>query len=267
MPMQFKNWSELNKNAFLSVQQFADLQNTFFKNLTQKQLDMVGLYMESGAKQLRAFSEVKDFSHVFTKQFAVLNEVNQSLLNHYQSILKMIVDLQVDFTKLAEQSYRQSSQLTEEKIKAVLTVADKAVEKSAETVQKTADVITTATANVVAPIVETVTAVEKTIVETVETVVETPVAQAETVTQTSLLIDEKTDTPAVEKTIVETVKTVVETSVAQAETATQTSLLVDEKPETPAAVASPVKKVVSPKARSHAAKSTAKKRPSPSKPV
>ncbi|WP_062154686.1 phasin family protein [Beggiatoa leptomitoformis] len=166
MQTQFKNWSELNKNAFASAQQFADLQNAFLKNLTQKQLDMVGLYMESGVKQLRAFSEVKDFSNVFTAQLGVLKEVNQSLLGHYQSILKMIVDLQSDFSQLAEQNYKQSSALAEEKIKEVLVVADEIAAQTTETVQQAAAVMT-----------ETIQATP--VIEPVSVVLEEPIAVVE----------------------------------------------------------------------------------------
>ena len=105
-----EQWSHFNKQALLSAQKLADINTHFLMNLTQQQLDMVGIYVEGSNKHLQTLSSARRVQDVLTSQSQLVEEFNKKLLNNMRVTLEMMVDTKNQWVDWTETQIKQTSE-------------------------------------------------------------------------------------------------------------------------------------------------------------
>ncbi|ALG68996.1 phasin family protein [Beggiatoa leptomitoformis] len=111
MSEQLQQWSDLNKGAMASFQQFADINRNLFMSLAQQQMSLVGIYVESGTKYMEAVSKAKDFQDVLSAQSRTFEEFNRKVLENFRSTMEMMVGVKGQLVSLAEKSTKEVVEL------------------------------------------------------------------------------------------------------------------------------------------------------------
>jgi hypothetical protein len=97
-----KQWVDLNKNMMVSVQKFTEINSNLAINLAHQQMDLAGIYMEGGNKQLQSFSGVKNVRDVLYNQSQLASDFNKKLLNNVRVSVEMMIDAKKQMTDLVE---------------------------------------------------------------------------------------------------------------------------------------------------------------------
>ncbi|EDN71033.1 Phasin [Beggiatoa sp. PS] len=77
-----KQWTELNKSAMDAIKELGEINVNTMTRLTQRQMEMVNLYMEGGSKQLETLSEAKNPQDVVAAQSHLFTELNEKLMDN-----------------------------------------------------------------------------------------------------------------------------------------------------------------------------------------
>ncbi len=105
-----KQWADLSKTTMMSSQKIADISSELMMNLTQQQMDMVGIYLDSGNKQVQAFGQVKRLGDVYTAQSQLLEEFNKRVFNNARVTVEMLMESKKQLTEWVQESFKQSSE-------------------------------------------------------------------------------------------------------------------------------------------------------------
>lgn len=101
-----RQWSELNKGAMSSIKELGEINTKTLTRLAQCQMEMVNVYMENGAKQLQAFSEVKGVQDVVSVQSKVFAEMNKKLIENAQQTATILADAKSELTSWVEKGMK-----------------------------------------------------------------------------------------------------------------------------------------------------------------
>lgn len=85
-------WMDLSKNTWVSARKWIDAQSDLTANLAQQQIDMVGILLESGNKQIQTLTQAKRLDEVLTTQTELLTELNKKILNNVRTSFEMLTD-------------------------------------------------------------------------------------------------------------------------------------------------------------------------------
>ncbi|MDY6992134.1 MAG: phasin family protein [Pseudomonadota bacterium] len=106
-----EQWSNFNKQNLLSVQKLADINSHFLMNLTQQQMDLMGIYVEGSNKHIQTLSSAKRVQDVLTHQSQWVEEFNKKMLNNARVTLEMMVDTKNQWVDWTETHIKQTAEL------------------------------------------------------------------------------------------------------------------------------------------------------------
>ncbi len=88
-----QQWAELNKITTDSIKELGEINTNAMTRLTQRQMEMMNLYMEGGAKQLETLNETKDIQDIVATQSKLFNEFNTKLTENARQTASELVDV------------------------------------------------------------------------------------------------------------------------------------------------------------------------------
>ena len=88
-----KQWTESNKAAMDAIKELGEINMNAMSSLTQRQQDMVNLYMEGGTKQLEALDGAKGVPDVVAAQSRLFSELNEKLMDNARQTMNDLVDV------------------------------------------------------------------------------------------------------------------------------------------------------------------------------
>ncbi|OUD13876.1 phasin family protein [Thioflexithrix psekupsensis] len=181
MEMQFVQWSRLNQTVAESVKKTSTVNKNLMMSLSQQQMDIMGIYMEGGIKQMQTLTRPpRDLQSTLTTQTELLQEFNKKLLNNFRVTFEIVMDARQEMSKLYQknlQSLRNQwtrpeaeretialeQMATPAPIVAVAAAAETVAQAEQAVIDMTPAVVTTVTEEVTTAVVETVTTAEATV--------------------------------------------------------------------------------------------------------
>ncbi len=106
-----KQWTDMNKSAMDAIKELGEINTTAMTRLTQRQMDMISLYMESGAKQLETLSQAKNMQDLAATQSKLFSEMNEKLLDNARQTVEVLVDVKAELSAWVEKGMQQASEL------------------------------------------------------------------------------------------------------------------------------------------------------------
>lgn len=110
MQAQMKQWSDLNQSVLASAQKLADINTNLLMNLAQRQMDMVGIWVETGNKQVQALSQAERVQDVVATESQLVEEFNKKVLNNFRVTVDMLVESKNQLTEWAEDGMKQAAE-------------------------------------------------------------------------------------------------------------------------------------------------------------
>jgi phasin family protein len=106
-----KKWTEMNKSAMDAIKELGEINTTAMTRLTQRQMDMISLYMESGAKQLEMLSGAKNVQDLAAVQSKLFTEMNEKLLENARQTVEVLVDVKAELSAWVEKGMQNVSEV------------------------------------------------------------------------------------------------------------------------------------------------------------
>ncbi|RKZ89950.1 MAG: phasin family protein [Candidatus Parabeggiatoa sp. nov. 1] len=88
-----KQWTESNKSAMDAIKELGEINTNAMSRLTQRQQEMVNLYMEEGTKQLEVLDEVKGVQDIVAAQSRLFTELNEKLMANARQTMDDLVEV------------------------------------------------------------------------------------------------------------------------------------------------------------------------------
>jgi hypothetical protein len=105
MEMQFVQWSRLNQTVTESVKKTSTVNKNLVMSLSQQQMDIMGIYMEGGIKQMQTLTRPShDFQSTLATQTELLQEFNKKLLNNFRVTFEIVMDARQEMSKLYQKN-------------------------------------------------------------------------------------------------------------------------------------------------------------------
>jgi len=99
-----QQWSELNKAAMQAIKELGEINTTAMTKLTQRQMDMVSIYMEGSAKQMEVLSQAKGVQDVVAIQARLFTELNERLMENARQTVQVLMDVKADLSGWVEKN-------------------------------------------------------------------------------------------------------------------------------------------------------------------
>ncbi|MBE9561986.1 MAG: phasin family protein [Proteobacteria bacterium] len=99
-----KQWAELNKVTTDAIKELGEINTNAMTRLTQRQMEMMNLYMEGGAKQLESLDETKDVQDMVATQSRLFEEFNTKLTENARQTASELVDVKDKLSAWAEKN-------------------------------------------------------------------------------------------------------------------------------------------------------------------
>lgn len=107
MQNYLKQWSDLSKNAIVATQKLVDINTDLMMNLTQQQMDMVGIYVVTGNQQVQALSQAKHLPEIMAAQSQGVEEFNKKIFNNVRVTVEMFTDVKKQLTGWVQDNFQQ----------------------------------------------------------------------------------------------------------------------------------------------------------------
>ncbi len=104
-----QQWTELNKTAMEAIKELGEINTNAMTRLTQRQMEMVSLYMEGSAKQLEALSQAKGVPDLITAQSQLFAELNEKLMENARQTLEVLVGVKTELSSWVEKSVQNAT--------------------------------------------------------------------------------------------------------------------------------------------------------------
>jgi phasin family protein len=104
-----QQWTELNKAAMAAIKELGEINTKAMTRLTQRQMDMVNLYMEGGAKQLEALTQSKGMQEVISAQSRLFAELNEKLMENARQTIEVLADVKAELSSWAEKGMENAT--------------------------------------------------------------------------------------------------------------------------------------------------------------
>jgi phasin family protein len=104
-----QQWTELNKAAMEAIKELGEINTNAMTRLTQRQMDMVSLYMEGSAKQLEALGQSKGVQDIINAQSRLFAELNEKLMENARQTLDVLFDVKGELSAWVEKSVQSAS--------------------------------------------------------------------------------------------------------------------------------------------------------------
>lgn len=99
-----QQWTELNKAAMQAIKELGEINTAAMTKLTQRQMDMVGIYMEGSAKQMEMLSQTKSVQDMVTVQARLFTELNEKLMENARQTVQVLMDVKTDLSSWVEKN-------------------------------------------------------------------------------------------------------------------------------------------------------------------
>ena len=97
-------WAELNKVTTNAIKELGEINTNAMSRLTQRQMEMMNLYMEGGAKQLESLDETKDIQDIVATQSRLFEEFNTKLTENARQTASELTDVKDKLSAWAEKN-------------------------------------------------------------------------------------------------------------------------------------------------------------------
>lgn len=105
-------WTEMNQSAMNSIKELGDINTKMMTRLTQRQMDMMNLYMEGSAKQMEAMKGAANPQDAVSTQTGFYTEMNEKLMDNARQTLEVLMEAKAELTEWAEKGMSQASEMT-----------------------------------------------------------------------------------------------------------------------------------------------------------
>ncbi len=102
MQADMQKLNETGKTMMDSMKQLGDINVNILASLGQQQMDMVGIYLESGNKQLQAMGGVKDLSSAVSTQTQLAEDLSKKTINNASVTMDILADAKGQLTSWTE---------------------------------------------------------------------------------------------------------------------------------------------------------------------
>lgn len=106
-----QKWAELNQSSMEAIKELGDINTRMMTRLTQRQIDMMNLYMESSAKQMEVLSNAKNPQDIMGSQSQLYTEMNEKLMDNARQTLEVLMDAKSELSGWAEKGMSKASKL------------------------------------------------------------------------------------------------------------------------------------------------------------
>ncbi|RKZ52415.1 MAG: phasin family protein [Candidatus Parabeggiatoa sp. nov. 3] len=103
-----QQWTEMNQAAMEAIKELGEINTKAMTRLTQRQMDMVNLYMEEGTKQIETLSQAKGAPDIVAAQSRWFTELNGKVMENARQTVEDLVDVKADFTSWAEKGMEKA---------------------------------------------------------------------------------------------------------------------------------------------------------------
>jgi phasin family protein len=110
MQPQLAKWLELNQGNFAATQKWIDINSNMFTNLAQQQLELLGIYVANGNKQVQAWAQAKELGEVVTAQTELLNNFRKQVVSNIHVTVDVLLDSKEQMVQWTENSLKQATQ-------------------------------------------------------------------------------------------------------------------------------------------------------------
>jgi phasin family protein len=104
-----KQWTELNKSAMDAIKELGEINANTMTRLTQRQMEMVNLYMEGGSKQLETLSDAKNVQDVIAAQSHLFTELNEKLMDNARQTVNDLAEVKEKLSTWAEKGMEKAT--------------------------------------------------------------------------------------------------------------------------------------------------------------
>jgi phasin family protein len=104
-----QQWTELNQAAMEAMKELGQINTNAMTRLTQRQMEMVSLYMEGSAKQLESLGHTKGVPDLISAQSQLFAELNEKLMANARQTLDVLVDVRTELSSWVEKSMKNAS--------------------------------------------------------------------------------------------------------------------------------------------------------------
>ena len=105
-------WTEMNQSAMNSIKELGDINTKMMTRLTQRQMDMMNLYMEGSAKQMEAMKGVANPQDAVSTQTGFYTDMNEKLMDNARQTLEVLMEAKAELTDWAEKGMSQATEMT-----------------------------------------------------------------------------------------------------------------------------------------------------------
>jgi len=99
-----QQWSALNNSATAAMQELGEINAKAMERLTQRQMEMMNVYMESGAKQLEVMGQAKGFQDVTTAQTKLYAEMQEKLMDNARQTVDILSETKNELAAWVEKA-------------------------------------------------------------------------------------------------------------------------------------------------------------------
>jgi phasin family protein len=103
-----KQWTDINQAAMEALKELGEINTKAMTRLTQRQMDMVSLYMEEGSKQIETLSQAKGAPDIVAAQSRWFTELNEKVMENARQTVEDLVDVKAEFTSWAEKGMEKA---------------------------------------------------------------------------------------------------------------------------------------------------------------
>ncbi len=97
-----QQWTKINQSAMEAIKELGEINTKAMTRLTQRQMDMVNLYMEEGTKQIETLSQAKGVPDIVAAQSRWFTELNEKVMDNARQTVEDLVNVKAEFTSWAE---------------------------------------------------------------------------------------------------------------------------------------------------------------------
>ncbi len=102
MQTDMQKIAETGKNMMDSMKQLGEINFNIVASLSQQQMDMVGIYLEAGNKQLQAVGEIKDLPSAVSTQTQLAEDFSKKVINNTSVTMDIMADTKAQLTGWSE---------------------------------------------------------------------------------------------------------------------------------------------------------------------
>jgi len=99
-----QKWAKMQEEMLGALKELGDINTSTMSRLTERQMQMMGLYMESGSKQLKAIGEAKNVQDVVSAQTQAFSELNEKLVENARETGEILNEMKDNLSKWLEKS-------------------------------------------------------------------------------------------------------------------------------------------------------------------